>query len=117
MGFTRRHAILGALCCVLPAVTPVAMAKDDRDKEKRRGRDRDRDRVERVYEGREAGELKPVSELIDTVVATYGGKVVEIEFEDDEGVYEFYLLGSDGRIREIYVDGRSGKILSHKTDD
>ena len=39
--------------------------------------------------------------------------------EDDDGraMYEFYLLGKDGRIREVYVDGRSGEILSAEPDD
>ncbi|MCB1550094.1 MAG: PepSY domain-containing protein [Hyphomicrobiaceae bacterium] len=115
MGFGEfRIGIPVALCCALLAVSHAASAKDD---DNRRGRDRDR--IERAYEGREAGDLKPVSELIDIVVAALGGTVVEIEFEDEDGgaMYEFYLLGKDGRIREVYVDGRSGEILSAKPDD
>ncbi|MEZ5654232.1 MAG: PepSY domain-containing protein [Burkholderiaceae bacterium] len=115
MGFEKlRMGISAALCCALLAVSHAASAKDGGN---RRGRDRDR--IERAYEAREAGDLKPVSELIDIVVAALGGKVVEIEFEDEDGgaVYEFYLLGTDGRIREVYVDGRSGKILSARPDD
>ena len=113
-----RKGIGVALCCALLAFPQAVSARDGkRDDESRRGRDRDR--IEQAYEAREAGNLKPVSELIDIVVAALGGEVIEIEFEDDDGraMYEFYLLGKDGRIREVYVDGRSGEILSAEPDD
>ena len=119
MGFRNFRIGIGvALCCALLASPQAVSAKGgERDEDGRRGRDRER--IERAYEGREAGDLKPVAELIKAVVAAYGGEVIEVELEDrgNRPVYEFHLLGKDGRIREVYVDGRSGEILSAEPDD
>jgi uncharacterized membrane protein YkoI len=40
---------------------------------------------------------------------------IELEREHGQWVYEFKIVDRNGRLREIYVDATSGKILKSKT--
>ena len=46
------------------------------------------------------------------------GEIIETEFdyEDGQPVYEFKYVDRNGRVRELYVDARSGDILKDKPD-
>ncbi len=80
---------------------------------------KDHDDAERAYRGARSGDFLPVAELMRTVRAAYPGEIVETELEDDDGKvhYEFYVLQADGRMIEVKVDARSGRILTVEGDD
>lgn len=83
------------------------------------GGKRDRDDADRALEGARSGELLPIAGLMKSVLAAYPGQIVETELEEDDGTvyYEFYVLRSDGRVIEVKVDARDGRILSAEADD
>ena len=75
--------------------------------------DDDHEEADRVLRDRSAGNIRPLSEIIRIVEAEVPGRVVETEFEDEDGVpiYEFYVLQNSGRRREVRVDARDGRII------
>ena len=48
-----------------------------------------------------------------------GERLIEVEIERDQGrwEYELELLGEDGRVRELEIDGASGALLDEDEDD
>jgi len=67
----------------------------------------------------DAGEILPLEVILKNVRQRIAGKVLEVELEkeDNEIVYEIEILSSDGIIHEVYVDARTGKLLSAKEDN
>jgi uncharacterized membrane protein YkoI len=67
----------------------------------------------------ETGEILPLEDLLKKLRQILPGKVLEIELEreDHQIVYEVELLGKDGVIKEVYINARTGKVLSIKEDD
>lgn len=67
----------------------------------------------------ESGEILPLEVILEKVRQVLPGKVLEVELENEDRkvVYEMEILGDDGVIREVYVDAKSGEILSAKEDD
>jgi len=76
------------------------------------------DSSERAYDAVGRGEARPLAEILDQVGAELGGEVVGVEFErEDRGyVYELKVITRDGRLQEVYVDARTGRILSREDD-
>jgi uncharacterized membrane protein YkoI len=66
-----------------------------------------------------AGERLPLSRILALIEAQVGGRVLEIELDDDDGreLYEVDILSSDGRVRELKVDPATGEILAEELDD
>ncbi|WP_246131759.1 PepSY domain-containing protein [Pistricoccus aurantiacus] len=81
-------------------VMPLALARDDAW----------RDLHERVR----AGELVGLSSVLDWLDAHYRGEVVEVEleYEDDEPIYEVEMLGAEGQLVEFEFDARSGELIA-----
>jgi uncharacterized membrane protein YkoI len=67
----------------------------------------------------DAGEILPLESILKKVRERLPGTVLEVklETEDDVIVYELELLGNDGVVREIYINAKTGDILSSKEDD
>ena len=67
----------------------------------------------------ETGEILPLEDLLKNLRQTFPGKILEIELEreDHQIVYEVELLGKDGIVKEIYINAKTGKVLSIKEDD
>ena len=67
----------------------------------------------------ETGEILPLEDLLKNLRQTFPGIILDIELEreDHQIVYEVELLGKDGIVREIYINARTGKVLSIKEDD
>lgn len=65
----------------------------------------------------ERGEVKPLAEILQIVQPALGGEVISVDLERKHGawVYEFRVIGGDGRRREVYVDGLSGAVKRVKT--
>lgn len=62
----------------------------------------------------EAGQLKPLSEILAAVQATHPGKVLDVDLERDNSgrrIYEITILRSDGQRSKIHVDATSGGEL------
>lgn len=91
---------LGALS-LLPAA-PV-QAHDDDDHERARAALR-------------AGEVLPLSTLLERLQRRHPGEVLEVELEREDGrwIYEVKLLRRDGLLFELELDARSGELISQR---
>lgn len=89
---------------------PVSTRADDDDN--------DREDADRALRDRARGATKSLKEIIEIVQRTVPGAIVETEFKDKKGIpiYEFYVLQSGGRRREVKVDGRDGRIIEIDED-
>jgi uncharacterized membrane protein YkoI len=61
----------------------------------------------------EAGEVKPLNQILRSVRQQYKGQVLDSQLFDQGGrwVYRVRLLTKDGKVLDIGVDGKSGRIL------
>jgi len=66
-----------------------------------------------------SGKILPLEVILKNVRQIFPGKVLEVELEkeDQQIVYEIEILGSDGVIKEIYIDAKTGNQLFSKEDD
>ncbi len=73
----------------------------------------DRRGHERARAALQAGEIRPLAELMVEVERRWIGRVVETELERVDGawIYEFKLLPPSGRVFEIKLDARTGALL------
>lgn len=74
---------------------------------------------ERALQAMQAGDIKPLSEILAALSANQAGRVLEVELEEKRGrwVYEFKLLDPKGTLREIKVDARTGEIFGSNHRD
>ena len=65
------------------------------------------------------GEIMSLDTILAQFPAEEFGKLLDLEAEREDGVivYEFEFLRTDGRIVEIEVDARTGKILEQEIED
>ena len=102
----RRHAVSVLLAAVLllafAAVPSVGFADDD-----------DHDRARQALL---AGKVMSLRDVLDNVMRDYPGEPVEIDFEDDDGIYlyEIKLLQPAGNIVKLKVDARTGEVVGMK---
>jgi uncharacterized membrane protein YkoI len=110
MGMGKVRSVCVAVA-VAVASAGFALADDDDD-----GR---HEGAERASRGAASGEFIPLARIVTAVREQYPGKIVETEFESEDGrpYYEFYILGQEGRLIEIKVDARTGRYLDGETDD
>lgn len=99
-----RAVVLSGLLCGLLAfslVPAVGRADDDQD---------------RARQALLAGKVLPLRVVLDKVESQYPGDPVDIEFEEDDGLYlyEIKLLQSAGNIIKLKVDAQSGEIIRVK---
>jgi uncharacterized membrane protein YkoI len=107
-GMVCRHLIRLGLAAVLVAVPPPLWARG--------GQDDDHDRARRAFE---QGEVLPLADILARVRGELGGEVVGVSFERENGrwVYEFRVIGSGGRLIEVYVDAATAEVLEREEDD
>lgn len=78
------------------------------DSEAQRGRGQDRAR-----DAMRSGEIRPLDEILATVTSRYPGRVLDVDLQRGrQWVYRVKLLGHDGRVRYVFVDARTNRILS-----
>jgi uncharacterized membrane protein YkoI len=107
----RRRFLLAAGPLVLGA---TAARADDED-----GRPEDEDEDhDRAMEALRQGRVRPLAEILADVGQDLGGNVVGVEFDDEEGlyIYEFRVITDAGRLKKVYVDATSGRILDFEDD-
>jgi uncharacterized membrane protein YkoI len=70
---------------------------------------RDHDDARRAVE---AGEIRPLADILNTVKGKLPGEVVGVKLEREAGawMYEFRVVDEKGRLFEIHVDARSGEV-------
>jgi len=75
-------------------------------------RDHDEHRRDEVRRAVQAGEIKSLADILAAVRGKLPGEVagVDVEHEDGRWRYEFRVVDDKGRLYEVYVDARSGKI-------
>jgi uncharacterized membrane protein YkoI len=99
----RRCFLIAAGPLVVGAAAAWADEDDDHD---------------RAMEALRQGRVRPLAEILAEVEQDLGGQVVGVEFDDEEGVYvyEFRVVTDAGRLKEVYVDATSGRILKLEDD-
>ncbi len=67
---------------------------------------------ERARRAVEAGELRPLADILAEVRTRLPGEVVRTEIERRKGrwMYEFRVIDAQGRVFEVYVDGKSAAV-------
>ncbi|GEC58362.1 putative membrane protein YkoI [Bradyrhizobium japonicum] len=75
-------------------------------------RDDDPKRRDAVRRAVEAGEVLPLSQILERVRGKVPGDITGIEINREEGrwLYEFRVIDRGGRVLEVHVDARSGNI-------
>jgi uncharacterized membrane protein YkoI len=60
----------------------------------------------------EAGEIRPLTDILNIVRGKLPGDVVSVKLEREAGawMYELRVVDDKGRLFEIHVDGRSGEV-------
>jgi len=69
----------------------------------------------------QSGAVLPLRAILDIVDKRYPGKIMEVEFEHDDGqfIYEIKVLQSGSRLIKLKLDARNGNIIKtkHKKSD
>ncbi len=76
----------------------------------------DRDDHDRARGALQRGEVLPLARILSIVEEETDGRVIEVEFERDDGrwVYELELLLPDGSLVELEVDAATARILERE---
>jgi uncharacterized membrane protein YkoI len=88
--------VLAALLCPLASVPTLA--------------DSDQDRARQCAQ---SGQCVPLNQVLKSVRRQYKGQVLDTQLYDAGGrwIYRVRVLGKDGQVRDVGVDGRSGQII------
>jgi len=78
----------------------------------------DREKHNEILQQRQSNEILSLEAILKIVKTKIDGEIIEAEFEYEDGipVYEFKYISKAGRVREMYVDAKTGKILKDKLD-
>lgn len=106
-----RHA---ALAVLIALVLGLGAAHADDDAAEHRAED-----FERARAALEAGQIRPLSEILAIVAERHPGEVVAAEFEDehDRWIYEVKLIDRSGRLVVVEVDAATATILDVDDDE
>jgi uncharacterized membrane protein YkoI len=71
---------------------------------------------ERARSALEAGEIAPLSEILDLLQASEPGEPVEVNLEHEDGrwVYEVETVTAEGRVVRTYWDAKSKTLLERR---
>ncbi|HYN77064.1 MAG TPA: PepSY domain-containing protein [Lamprocystis sp. (in: g-proteobacteria)] len=73
---------------------------------------------DRARRANQRGEILDLAEIYRRAAAQVPGRVLEAELEKEHGrwVYELQILDPSGRLRELKLDARTGKIFKQEGD-
>ncbi len=93
------HRLAPALLIFLALAAP-ATAQERRDHERARA-------------ALEAGQIRPLTDILAEVERRYRGRVIEADLERDDGqwLYELKILPSNGRVFIVELDAATGQFL------
>lgn len=76
---------------------------------------RDHDRARAALR---AGEVLPLTTILERVAKEQPGQVLEVELEHDRGhwIYELKLIQDSGALVKLKVDARDGSVLKQKAE-
>ncbi len=98
---------MGVLIAALAMLGPpqVAMADGERDHDRARAAVR-------------AGEVLPLTTILERVAKGHPGQVLEVELEREHGrwIYELKLLERSGALVKLQVDARDGAVIGRKSE-
>lgn len=96
--------IAWALVLTAALAMPSARADDDHD---------------RARAAVQAGQVLPLSTLLERLRRSHPGQVLEVELERDDGrwIYEVKLLQADGQLLKLKLDAGSAQVLNVKRKD
>lgn len=79
----------------------------------------DDDRIDQLPALVEQGVIRSLAELKEQHTELLQGRLldIELEYEDGRYLYEFEILGSDGKVREVYIDASDGRVLDGDEED
>lgn len=113
----RSTALRGGALALLLAGAPGGPAGADDDGH-RHGHDHghDHDRARAALAG---GAIRPLHEVLAAVAAAAPGDVVAVELEQEDGrwLYEVKVIAADGRLRKLYVDAGTARLLHPGEED
>lgn len=97
------------LLLALTVLAPLSVHADDDDQQERINLDAAIAR----------GEILPLTTILDRTLPQIKGRIVEIEFEIEDGrpIYEIYIVNSEGRRLEYEIDARTAEILGLEDED
>ena len=66
-----------------------------------------------------SGRILPLQQILDRYQPRYGGRLLDLEVEHEDGIiiYELEVLQDDGRVIELKVDARDGRLLKREIED
>ena len=72
--------------------------------------DEDHDRARRASAG---GQILTMTELLGRIHTQVTGRILDMELEHEDGawIYEIKVLDPEGRLYELVVDAKSGRVL------
>lgn len=96
----RLLPFLPLLTLILPAQASPSQAQERRDHERARA-------------ALEAGQIRPLSDLLSEVERRFRGRVIEADLErdDTQWLYELKILPPNGRIFIIELDAATGALV------
>lgn len=108
---TTRREFLLAFTLAFAVAGGQARADDDDDDDD----DKDQYRAGRAVQ---QGRARPLTEILNTVRARFGGEVIGIKFKRKDGryVYKLKVVTSAGQLREVSVDAATGEIVKNEED-
>lgn len=73
----------------------------------------------KLHEEVQAGRIKPLGDILDSLLRDWDGQVIDVEFEqeDDQRIYEVELLGSEGQVVEFEVNAVTGELIGIEGND
>ena len=104
-----KRIVVGVLGAALMLLGVAAGVADDDDK----GREHDA-----IRGALQRGEVLPLAKILAIAQEKVPGDVIEVELESKRGVliYEIKVLTQSGRVREVKIDARDGKVLKIEDD-
>lgn len=77
------------------------------------------DDLDRLRDAVSRGDVMPLSALQQSVRRAFPGEIIGVKLDEDDGIfiYEFKVLQASGRLLEIEMDARDGKVLDVDDDD
>lgn len=73
----------------------------------------------KLHEEVQAGRIKPLGDILDSLLRDWEGQVIDVDFEENDGrrLYEIELLGPEGQVVEFEVDAVTGELIGIEGND
>jgi uncharacterized membrane protein YkoI len=112
--------ILGSVLLAFVCIgSSVSLYADDHREHHKHGEEDEEYDHDRALEAVRRGEVIPLEKVLASLRVTENGTVVstKLEHEGDKWIYEFKMIGQDGRLRKICVDAHTGAVLKNNENE